>query len=76
MKTLNGKVVSNKQVNTAIVEVTRRVPHKLYKKILTVTKKYQVDTAGKTVNVGDEVMIVETRPMSKTKYFKLVEEKK
>jgi small subunit ribosomal protein S17 len=72
-KVLTGKVISLKMQNTAVVEVSRRVPHPLYKKLLKIGKHFNVDTAGKTVEVGAEVRIVETRPVSKTKYFALKE---
>ncbi len=68
-KTLRGKVVSTSMQNTAVVEVTRRTPHPVYKKLLTKSKKYKVDTKNVKVNVGDEVVIVETRPLSKEKHF-------
>ncbi|GIW61271.1 MAG: 30S ribosomal protein S17 [Patescibacteria group bacterium] len=68
-KTLRGKVISTSMQNTAVVEVTRRTPHPVYKKLLTKSKKYKVDTRNVNVNVGDEVVIVETRPISKEKHF-------
>lgn len=58
--------------NTIIVEVERRVRHPLYKKSVKRTKHIAVDSAGKHVAVGDVVHILETRPISKTKHFKLV----
>jgi len=68
-KVLTGKVVATKMQDTVVVEVSRRVPHKLYKKLIKVTKKFNVALNGKTVEVGNEVRIVETKPVSKTKYF-------
>ena len=59
--------------NTAVVEVSRRVPHPLYKKLLKKSKHFNTDTAGKTVEVGNEVRIVEIKPVSKTKYFAIKE---
>lgn len=73
MKVLTGKVVSMKMQNTVVVEVSRRVPHPLYKKLLKKSKHFNADTAGKTVEVGEEVRIVETKPVSKTKYFAIKE---
>lgn len=70
-KTLTGKVISTKMQNTIVVEVSRLLPHPLYKKLLKRSKKYKVDTAGQTVEVGKRVKIVETLPMSKDKHFKL-----
>lgn len=72
-KTLRGKVISTSMQNTAVVEVTRRTPHPVYKKLLTKSKKYKVDTKNVNVNVGDEVVIVETRPISKEKHFAVVQ---
>jgi len=70
-KTITGKVVSTKMQNTIIVEVTRRVPHPLYKKLLKRTNRFKADSDGQTVKKGDTVIIVETKPMSKDKHFKL-----
>ncbi|HWY80000.1 MAG TPA: 30S ribosomal protein S17 [Candidatus Sulfotelmatobacter sp.] len=72
-KVLIGKVISVKMQNTVVVEVSRRVPHPLYKKLLKKGKHFNVDTAGQTVEVGNEVRIVEIKPMSKTKYFAIKE---
>ncbi len=72
-KVLSGKVVSVKMQNTVVVEVSRRVPHPLYKKLLKVGKHFNVDTAGKKVELGDVVRIVETKPISKTKFFVIKE---
>ncbi len=72
-KVLTGKVISIKMQNTVVVEVSRRVPHPLYKKLLKVEKHFNVDTAGKTVAVGSDVKIVETKPISKTKFFVIKE---
>ena len=72
-KVLTGKVVSTKMTDTVVVEVSRRVPHPLYKKLMKVTKKFNVALNGKTVEVGNEVKIIETKPVSKTKYFALKE---
>lgn len=73
MKTLEGIVVSAKMLKTAVVEVTRKTPHPLYKKLLKRSKKYKVDTTGFKVAVGDWVRISKTRPLSKEKHFKIVE---
>jgi small subunit ribosomal protein S17 len=72
-KILTGKVVATKMQNTVVVEVTSRVPHPLYKKLLKKSKHFNVDSASKTVAIGDEVRIVETKPVSKTKYFAIKE---
>lgn len=70
-KTLNGKVISTGMQHTAVVEVSFKVPHKLYKKLLKRSKKYKVDVRDTAVTVGDLVQITETKPMSKDKYFKV-----
>lgn len=72
-KVLIGEIVSLKMQNTAVVEVVRRKPHPLYKKLLKRSKKYKADTAGLTLNIGDKVKIEETKPISKDKYFKVLE---
>ena len=73
MKTLSGKVVkAHEQEKTALVEVVRETKHPLYKKILRISKKYTVDLSGIKVVPGDLVLISETRPVSKTKYFKVI----
>ncbi len=76
MKTFSGKIVRVKHDKTAIVEVTRKISHPLYRKLLTKTKRYQVDTAGFTPKQEDEVTIIETRQIAKNKYFKIKEIKK
>jgi len=73
MKVLTGKVVSIKQNKTAVVEVTWKMPHPLYKKLLTKSKKFQVDTTGFTPKMEDTVVIIETRPISKNKHFTMKE---
>lgn len=70
-KTITGTVVSVAMQNTIVVEVTRRVPHPLYKKLLKRSSRFKADSAGQTVKKGDTVTIVETKPMSKDKHFKL-----
>jgi small subunit ribosomal protein S17 len=71
-KILEGTVISTKMQNTIVVEVTRKKPHPLYKKLLKRSKKYKVVTNGETVVVGSTVRIVETKPMSKDKHFVLL----
>ncbi len=70
-KVLQGVVTSTSMQNTIVVEVTRRTPHPLYKKLMKKSKKFKVDPAGMDVVIGQQVSIVETRKMSKDKYFKL-----
>jgi small subunit ribosomal protein S17 len=72
-KVLVGKVISVKMQDTAVVEVTRRVPHKLYKKLLKRSEHFKVDTKGQEVSLGKTVRFQETRPISKDKHFKVIE---
>ncbi len=76
MRTFSGVVVSVAMQNTAVVEVTRRFPHPMYKKLIKRNKRFKVDPAGFTLAVGDRVTIGETKKMSKDKYFKIVEVEK
>jgi small subunit ribosomal protein S17 len=68
-----GSVVANKMAKTIVVEVTRRVPHPIYKRIVTKRKKFYAHDENGTANVGDVVRIVECRPMSKLKRWTLGE---
>ena len=64
---LSGVVVSSNSNKTIVVEVTRRVKHKLYKKIIKRTKKYHAHDENNSYNKGDTVIIQETKPISKLK---------
>jgi small subunit ribosomal protein S17 len=75
-KILQGKVISNKMNNTAVVEVERIVPHPLYKKLLKRSKRYKVETKGQKLEIGETVKIVETRPISKDKHFAIFTDEK
>ena len=66
-----GTVVSDCQDKTIIVKVERRVSHPLYKKVVKTSKKYAADDQKNEAKVGDKVRIVETRPLSKTKRWRL-----
>ena len=68
-----GNVVSNKMAKTIVVEVTRRVPHPVYKRIVTKRKKFYAHDEQGQANVGDVVRIVECRPMSRLKRWTLGE---
>jgi small subunit ribosomal protein S17 len=68
-----GEVVSTKMAKTIIVVVTRRVPHPLYKRIVTKRKKFYVHDETGVAHVGDTVRIVESRPLSKLKRWTLGE---
>tara|TARA_B100000963_G_scaffold325402_1_gene311622 strand:- start:614 stop:871 length:258 start_codon:yes stop_codon:yes gene_type:complete len=64
---LSGVVVSSNSNKTIIVDVTRRIKHKLYKKIIRQTKKYHAHDEKNEFNVGDNVSIIESKPISKLK---------
>lgn len=68
-----GKVVSNKMDKTIVVAVERQVAHPLYKKYFKKTKKFHAHDNENACNIGDVVRIMETRPLSKTKRWRLVE---
>ncbi len=72
-KERQGIVVSAKMDKSITVTVDRQVAHPLYKKVLRRTKKYHAHDAENTCQVGDVVRIRETRPISKTKCWKLIE---
>ncbi len=72
-KVITGKVISTKMQGTVVVEVTRFVPHPLYKKLMKRSKTFKADVNGHEVVAGKRVKIVETKPMSKDKYFKVME---
>ncbi len=59
--------------DSVIVEVVRRTPHKLYGKLLKRSKNYIVDAKEHEVVMGNTVKIVETKPISKNKHFKILE---
>ena len=68
-----GQVVSTKMTKTIVVEVSRRVPHPVYKKIIGRRKKFYAHDEQATAHVGDVVRIVETRPLSRLKRWTLAE---
>lgn len=71
-RVLRGTVVASKMQDTCTVAVERFVKHPKYKKYQRRTKKYLVHDAGNTAQVGQQVEIRETRPLSKRKRFELV----
>ena len=68
-----GQVLSTKMAKTIVVEVTRRVPHPVYKRIVTKRKKFYAHDEQSTAKTGDMVRIVEHAPISKLKRWALVE---
>ena len=71
-KTLQGTVVSDAMDKTVVVEVGRFEQHPKYKKFYTISKKYHAHDEENKYKIGDTVEIVETRPISKKKSFKVV----
>ena len=72
-KTRVGKVVSNKMTDTIVVLVEDNVKHPKYGKVIRRSNKFMAHDAGNTCAIGDKVMIMETRPISKNKNWRLVE---
>ena len=68
-----GKVVSNKMQKSIVVAIERRVPHRLYKKYFTRTTKLMVHDEKQQAGMGDTVKIIESRPLSKRKRWRLAE---
>mgnify|MGYP001974849317 CR=1 FL=1 len=71
-RVLSGVVISSKSNKTITVNVTRRIKHKLYKKIIRQTKKYHAHDENNEFNVGDVVSIIEAKPISKFKKWKAI----
>ena len=72
-KVREGLVVSDKMDKTVVVAVEDRVKHPLYGKVLRRTNKLKAHDEGNTAGVGDRVLLMETRPLSKSKRWRLVE---
>ena len=72
-KVRQGIVVSAVNDKTIVVEVSSRKPHPVYKKMMTTTKKFHAHDQNNEAGVGDTVTIMETRPLSKMKRWRLVE---
>ncbi len=72
-KTKVGKVLSNKMDKTIIVIEEKRVMHPIYKKFYKKSTKFAAHDSKNTCDIGDKVKIMETRPLSKTKRWRLVE---
>jgi len=68
-----GEVVSTKMAKTIVVEVTRRVPHPYYKRVVTRRKKFYAHDEENTAKLGDTVRIIESRPLSRLKRWRLGE---
>ncbi len=72
-KEREGEVISNKMSKTIVVEVERRFAHPRFKKVVTAYKKFYAHDEKSEAKPGDRVRIVETRPLSKTKRWRLAE---
>ncbi|NTV94274.1 MAG: 30S ribosomal protein S17 [Thiobacillus sp.] len=72
VRSLTGKVVSDKMNKTVTVLVERRAKHPLYGKVIRLSKKYHAHDEDNACNEGDTVIIEECRPLSKTKSWKVV----
>ena len=72
-KIFEGTVTSVKMQKTVVIEIVRKSPHPLYGKLLRRSKKVKADTGDLQLNVGDKVKILETRPISKEKHFRVIE---
>ena len=72
-KTRIGKVVSNKMDKTIVVAIENHVKHPLYNKIVKKTFKLKAHDENNECNIGDTVKVMETRPLSKDKRWRLVE---
>ena len=72
-KVVTGTVVSDKMDKTITVLISRRVRHPLYKKFITRSKKYHAHDSANECGRGDVVRLMETRPMSRTKRWRVVE---
>ncbi|MAE71566.1 MAG: 30S ribosomal protein S17 [Gemmatimonadetes bacterium] len=71
-KTRTGRVVGDKMNKTIVVAVERLVRHPVYGRVVRRTKRYKVHDEENTAKVGDEVELMETRPLSKEKRWRLV----
>ena len=72
-KVVVGKVVSNKMDKTIVIAAKFKEMHPIYGKFVQKTKKYHVHDENNEANLGDTVLIMETRPLSKTKRWRLVQ---
>tara|TARA_A100000164_G_scaffold95162_1_gene82649 strand:+ start:197 stop:442 length:246 start_codon:yes stop_codon:yes gene_type:complete len=71
-RTLSGTVISSNSNKTIVVKVTRRVKHKLYRKIINSSKKYHAHDENNEYKIGDIVSIMESKPISKLKNWVVI----
>ena len=72
-KVRTGRVISNKMQKTVVVAIERKIPHPVYKKYYKRTSTLTAHDEKREANVGDLVKVMETRPLSKTKRWRLIE---
>jgi small subunit ribosomal protein S17 len=72
-KSFTGRVVSDKMDKTIVLAVTRRIAHSRYNKVMKRTTKYKAHDEKNECKVGDMVRVIETRPISKDKRWKVLE---
>lgn len=72
-KVLSGEVVSDRMDKTITVRVERRIRHSVYERVIKRSKKYHAHDEHNQCHIGDQVRIIETRPLSKTKRWRLLE---
>tara|TARA_B100000029_G_C16878422_1_gene705735 strand:+ start:80 stop:310 length:231 start_codon:yes stop_codon:yes gene_type:complete len=72
-KELNGKVVKDKNDKTIVVMVKRKYSHPFFGKVMTSSKKYHVHDENNKFKIGDDVKIIESKPYSKKKRWKVVD---
>ena len=70
---LIGEVVSTKMDKTIVVKVNRKFPHKMYKKLIIRSKKYYVHDSDQSCGLGDVVKIIESKPLSKLKRWRVLD---
>ena len=72
-KVLQGFIVSDKMDKTAVVNVERTIQHPLYKKTVKRSKKYKIHDEENVCRIGDQVRLIESKPISKDKCWRLLE---
>jgi small subunit ribosomal protein S17 len=72
-RVLVGRVLSNRMDKTVVVEVERRQRHRLYGKVITKRKKYKAHDAGNACDIGDLIEMVESRPLSREKRWRVTQ---
>jgi small subunit ribosomal protein S17 len=72
-KVFTGEVVSNKMQKTVVVQITKRKLHRLYKKYVTESKKIKAHDEKNECQIGDTVRVIECRPLSRDKRWRLLE---